>query len=116
MGSEVKRIAALLKSGAVMLSDVCPECVTPLFKVGQQIMCLKCNRPVIMVKDAEEEAKVIGEQVLANTEQSIIKKIQEINEWISQEKDPEKLTQLGNTLSSWLTALEKVNKLKKKSS
>jgi len=112
MGAEVKRMAELLKAGATMLSDTCPECGTPLFKMGEGIFCPKCNRPVVIVKSTEDESKIASEHVLANTEQTILKKIRETDESIRREKDPEKLIQLGTALSGWLTALERIRRLK----
>lgn len=112
MCAEVKRMAELLKAGAAMLSDVCPECGTPLFKMGQEIFCPKCNRPVVMVKSTGDESKIAAEHVLANAEQTILTKIGEADESIRREKDPEKLIELGNALSGWLTALERIRRLK----
>jgi len=112
MCAEVKRMAELLKAGAAMLSDVCPECGTPLFKMGEEIFCPKCNRPVVRVKSSEDERKMVAEHVLANTEQTILTKIRETDESIKRETDPEKLIQLGNALSGWLTALERIRRLK----
>jgi UPF0148 protein len=112
MSVKVKRMAELLKSGATMLSEICPECGTPLFKIGEEIICPECNKPVVIIKATEEETKVLGERVLATVEQTILKKIQETETMIKDEKDPGKLIEFGNVLSSWLTALEKIRKLK----
>ncbi len=116
MCAEVKRMAELLKAGATMLSDICPECGTPLFKMCEEIFCPKCNRPVVMVKSTEDESKIAAENVLANTERTILTKIRETDESIKREKDPEKLIQLGNSLSGWLTALERIRRLKEMAS
>ena len=116
MCAEVKRMAELLKTGATMLSDICPECGTPLFKMGEGIFCPKCNRPVVMVKSTEDESKIAAEHVLTNTERTILTKIRETDESIKGEKDPEKLIQLGNALSGWLTALERIRRLKEMAS
>lgn len=112
MSLELKRMSELLKSGATMLSEACPECGSPLFKVGREIMCAKCNKPVVIVKATEEESKIMGGRVLEDLEQTILSKIGEINSAISSENDAEKLTQYGKALSTWLEALEKVRKLK----
>ncbi len=112
MGADVKRMAELLKSGATMLPETCPECGTPLFKQGNDIICPKCNRTVVIVRGPEDEAKLLAEQTLESTEQIILAKIQEIGVSVKVEKDPERLLQLGNVLSTWLGALERIRRLK----
>jgi len=112
MSSELKRMSDLLKSGATMLSETCPECGSPLFKVGKEIMCAKCNRPVVIVKASMEEGKIIGGRVLEDLEQTLLSKIGEINTAISSEEDSEKLSQHGKNLTIWLDALDRVRRLK----
>jgi UPF0148 protein len=112
MGEDVKRMADLLKSGATMLPETCPECGTPLFRKGNDIICPKCNRAVIIIRSPEDEAKLVSDQTLENTEQVILAKIQDINRSIKEEKDPERLAQFGNALSTWLEALERTRRLK----
>lgn len=112
MCSELKKMSELLKSGATMLSETCPECGSPLFKVGSDIICAKCNKPVVILKATQQEDMVIGERVLGDLEQTILSKIKEINSAMSSENDVEKLTQYGKALSTWLDALDKVRKLK----
>jgi len=112
VSSELKKMSELLKSGATMLSETCPECGSPLFKVGSDIICAKCNKPVVILKATQQEDKVIGERVLGDLEQTILSKIKEINNAMSSENDAEKLTQYGKALSTWLDALDKVRKLK----
>jgi len=112
LGSEVKKMAELLKSGATMLSELCPECGNPLFKIKNEIFCVKCNKPVVIVKATESEIKALAPMILAGVEQTILSKIQEINSMIKEEKDLNRMIQLGSVLSGWLSALEKVKKLR----
>ena len=112
MSSEVKYMADLLKSGARMLSEACPQCSSPLFKVKDEIFCAKCNKPVIKLGPTEKESKLIGASVLEMVEQTILKKIQETDALINIEKEHNKLIDLENLLSSWLTALERIRRLK----
>ncbi|MEM3003694.1 MAG: Sjogren's syndrome/scleroderma autoantigen 1 family protein [Candidatus Bathyarchaeia archaeon] len=112
MSSELKRMSELLKSGATMLSEACPECGSPLFKVGSDIICAKCNKPVVILKAAEEEDRVLGDRVLGELEQTIMGKIKDISRAIDSENDMEKLTLYGRMLSTWLDALDRIKKLK----
>lgn len=112
MGLEVKKMAELLKSGATMLSDTCPQCGTPLFRKGKETFCPQCNRPVVIVQTAEEESRVASDRILESSEQTLMVKIQEVNAALKTETDPEKLAAYGKALSSWLTAIEKLRRLR----
>ncbi|MEM2896422.1 MAG: Sjogren's syndrome/scleroderma autoantigen 1 family protein [Candidatus Bathyarchaeia archaeon] len=112
MENQVKRMAELLKSGATMLSELCPECGNPLFKIKDEIFCVKCNKPVVIVKATESEVKALAPMILAGIEQTILSKIKEIDSMIKEEKDLNKMAQLGSVLSGWLTALERVKKMR----
>jgi len=112
MGIEVKKMAELLKSGATMLSDTCPECGTPLFRKGKETFCAKCNKPVVIIQTAEDESRLKADTIFESSEQTLMAKIQEINMALKNEKDPDKLVAYGNALSSWLSAIEKLRRLR----
>ena len=112
MSDEVERMADLLKSGATMLSDTCPQCQSPLFKVKNELLCVKCNRPVVVVKATEDESNVVAAQALGKLEQTALMKINEINSSLKVENDPAKIEKLRLSLSDWLTVVERVRKLK----
>lgn len=112
MSDEIERMADLLKSGATMLSDTCPQCQSPLFKVKNELLCVKCNRPVVVVKATEDESNVVAAQALGKLEQTALMKINEINSSLKVENDPAKIEKLRLSLSDWLTVVERVRKLK----
>jgi len=111
---QIKRMADLLKSGATMLFEHCPECSTPLFKIEDDIWCPNCNKRVIIVREGEEK-KVTSMLLLEDIEKTIIIKLQEISNGIRGEMDSSKLLELGEILSKWLEILEKVRNIRKKS-
>ena len=106
-------MSELLKSGATMLSKTCPECGSPLFKVGKDIICAKCNKQVVIVKATQKEDKITEEAVLSNVEQTVLSKIKEVNDAINSENDKEKLILNSQTLSIWLDILDKIKKLRR---
>ncbi len=112
LGIDVKRMAELLKSGATMLSETCPECGTPLFRKGKETFCAKCNKPVVIIQSAEDETRLKADTVFETSEQTLMAKIQEVNSALKNETDPDRLVAYGNALSSWLTAIEKLRRLK----
>jgi len=112
MGAEVKRMADLLRSGATMLQETCPVCATPLFRLGKDTFCPKCNRPVAIVKSAEEEVRLASQQVLDNLEQVTLQKIAELQPAIKNEHGLAPLRELGEALKTYLSALEQIRKLR----
>ena len=112
MGAEVKRMADLLRSGAAMLQETCPVCATPLFRLGKDTFCPKCNRPVAIVKSAEEEVKLASQQVLDNLDQAILEKIAELNAAIKNEHGLAPLRELGEAVKTYLSVLDQVRKLR----
>jgi len=109
---EVKKMAELLKSGAAMLSETCPECGTPLFRKGNETFCPKCNKPVVIIQSAEQETRLMTDRVLEDSEQILLEKIQELNLAMKNERNPEKLIEYGNALASWLGSIEKLRRLR----
>jgi len=99
-----------------MLSETCPECGTPLFRKGKETFCAKCNKPVVIIQTSEDETRLRADTILESSEQTLMAKIQEVNLALKNEKDPDKLVAYGNALSSWLSAIEKLRKLRSKSS
>ena len=112
MSEDVKRMADLLKSGATMLSDVCPECGNPLFRVKGDIFCAKCNKPVVYARPTGPQATVSQSVLLETVEQTIVGKISETNALLKLEKDPEKMSVYSNLVFGWLSMLEKLRSLK----
>jgi UPF0148 protein len=112
MGAEVKRMADLLRSGAAMLQETCPVCATPLFRLGKDTFCPKCNRPVMIVKSVEEEVRVASQQVLDNLEQVTLQKIVELNTAIKNEHGLAPLRELGEAVKTYLSALEQIRRLR----
>jgi len=112
VGVEVKRMAELLKSGAAMLPETCPECGTPLFRKGNETFCPNCNKPVVIIRSAEQETRILADSVLEDSEQTLLAKIREINLAMKIEKDPDKLLVYGDALVTWLEAIEKLRRLR----
>ena len=95
-----------------MLSETCPECGTPLFRKGNETFCPKCNKPVVIIQSAEQETRLMTDRVLEDSEQILLGKIKELNLAMRNEREPEKLIDYGNALSSWLGSIEKLRRLR----
>ncbi|MCW4051353.1 MAG: hypothetical protein NWE89_16650 [Candidatus Bathyarchaeota archaeon] len=105
----LKEIALLLRKGATMLSEICPDCDTPLFKLRNgDIICPMCNKQVKFVK-ADTDTEAMARQ--GSLEATLNKKIADVQAMLEKETDPAKMLEITGTLTSLLEALEKVKKL-----
>ena len=95
-----------------MLADNCPICGSPLFKVGNEIRCLRCDKPVVFVKEADEITRATGFALLIEIEETILVKLREIKDQIKTEVDTDRLQDLSALLFNWLGALEKLRRLR----
>jgi len=112
---EIKQMAELLKSGAVMLSQACPVCKTPLFKLlSGDIICPRCKKRVIITSREEEATTAVrSENILSNLENLALSKIEDLTLAAKAEKNLDQLFTIEKHLSLWLDLLEKLKKLKK---
>ncbi len=109
----VKRMADLLKAGATMLFEHCPQCGSPLFKLNDEIRCLTCDKRVVIVKSDEEIPDVSKADLLNELEVRVLSKLLEVSNYVQEETDISKLAALGSLLSTWLDVLGKVRKINK---
>ena len=114
MSEDVRRMADLLKSGATMLSDTCPVCGSPLFRVKGEVFCAKCNKPVVYEKATATgpSPTLSASHLLDSLEQTIVSKLNEANEALKTEKEPEKLAVYSNLVFGWLSTLEKLRSVR----
>lgn len=105
-------MADLLRQGATMLSDQCPECNSPLFRINGEVWCPRDNKRIMIVKEGEE-ARGEAAVSLAEVERTILAKIQDSNRAILEERDPASLERLSSQLVKWLEAMERVRRIQK---
>jgi UPF0148 protein len=113
-GSEasIKRMSELLKSGATMLSEACPICSTPLFKLRSGEVICPIHGRVQIVRSDEELLSVTTintldelEKFTVNTINRLRRELEEGNSDIKDERDIK-------LLNTWLEVLERVRRLK----
>ena len=105
----LKRMTRLLLQGATLLDIPCPACSSPLFKLKSgELYCSNCQKRVVR---AEEAPKVSQNAVIDSLNQTICRKLMELNELITKEEDQERLGVYLKNLVSWLEALEKARRL-----
>lgn len=110
---ELQAMVNLLRQGATLTDLSCPACASPIFKLRNgKLWCAKCQKRVVVVKEGEPTAKVTAPLLLNKLEATVLAKIQEIENKIQHENDPEQLQKLSNILSTLLQNLEKIRKMK----
>ena len=110
---DIKAMANLLRQGSTLTEYSCPVCSSPLFKLRSgDLWCASCQKRVIIVKEGEPEPVSTKPMFFSNLESTIMAKIQEVEKELREEKDAEKLQNLGTTLSTLLKNLEKIRKMK----
>jgi len=109
-------MADLLRSGAKLTDLSCPVCSTPIFKFRSgELWCAKCQKKVVIVKGGEEEQSFehASRLLFGNLESTLLSKIRELNERISEEGDVERILKLGEALSVLLENLERARKIER---
>ncbi|MCW4052848.1 MAG: hypothetical protein NWE78_06545, partial [Candidatus Bathyarchaeota archaeon] len=83
----IQHMANILKQGAALTEIMCPACASPIFRLkGGELWCAKCKKRVIVLKEGEVEEKG-SETQMVNLENTVLKKIQVIEERIKSEED-----------------------------
>ena len=108
----ITRMAELLKSGATMLFEHCPQCDSPLFKIKNDVWCTKCNKMVILVKRDEDIPQLSSSALFDDVEKLALSKLSDAMQQLKDETDVSRLRMLSDLVSMWLTILEKIRKLK----
>ena len=107
-------MAILLREGHTLLSDACPQCSSPLFKMKSgYTYCVTCDKKVLIVQDDAHLESFVQNKILDDTSRTLNMKIKTLSQQIENEKDNENLLKLTRLLIGLLEALEKIKDLKK---
>ena len=105
----MKNMGELLRKGATMLSESCPECNTPLFRLKDgSLICPMCNKPVVIVP-ANADTEGMAQQ--GSIDETLLNKVKQIQGKLEGETEPEKINALLETLMKLLDARERVRKI-----
>lgn len=111
--ASVKKMAQLLRQGATMLADACPQCGSPLLKVKDDIYCAKCDRRIVYAQSDEEVEAQAVKTLIPELRETLINKLKALNEVVDRETDTEALTKLANLMVLLLQALHKLEGIDK---
>ena len=106
-------MADLLRQGATLTDLSCPVCASPLFRLKDgTLWCAKDEKKVIVVREGEEPEKT-SNTMYEKLEETLLKKVQEIQDKIQETENLDELQKLSTALSELLSNLEKIKKMKK---
>jgi len=109
----IRKMADMLRAGATMLSEVCPQCGSPLFKLKSGEVVCPLHGRVYLVKTEEEAEKVTTYAILEGLERNVVKILINIQKSLPSIKDPEELEYKARNLIAWLEVLERILRLRK---
>jgi UPF0148 protein len=106
-------MAELLQSGATMLSQTCPDCRIPLFKLTSgETLCPGCNRRAVFAKATEVEKVRAETESSEELEAVVIAKADKIKSLMAKTDNPDTLEKLAKTLMVLFDLLDRVRKTK----
>ncbi|MFX1297327.1 MAG: Sjogren's syndrome/scleroderma autoantigen 1 family protein [Promethearchaeota archaeon] len=109
----IQRMAILLREGHILLSDACPKCNSPLFKMKSgTIYCVTCDKKVI--REGKEYKSFLQKEFFNHVSNTITLKIKDLLEKITLEKDINNLEKITGLLLNYLKTLEKLDELSRK--
>jgi uncharacterized Zn finger protein (UPF0148 family) len=101
-------MAEFLSKGARMLSESCPECGVPLFKlVSDEIICPRCNRMVKMVSENETVEQVLAETKL---DKILRLKLNYLGDILTVEKEVSRIKEIVEIISQILKIQKELKK------
>ena len=109
----IRKMADMLRAGATMLSEVCPQCGSPLFKLKSGEVVCPLHGRVYLVKTEEEAEKATTYAILEGLERNVVKILIDIQKSLPSIKDPEELEYKARNLIAWLEVLERILRLRK---
>ncbi|MEM4302457.1 MAG: Sjogren's syndrome/scleroderma autoantigen 1 family protein [Candidatus Caldarchaeum sp.] len=107
----IKRMSDAIRSGAKMLSEICPVCNSPLFEVKGELRCIRCDKPVIRVREESEMLTASTPLILSRLENALSAKIDVLTVLLQRSSEPEEIRVLSETLSSLIKLFHESRKL-----
>jgi UPF0148 protein len=104
----VKKMADLLRRGATMLAQACPQCGSPLLKVGDDIYCATCDRRIVYSDSDDDVESEVVRELIPRLRETLLAKLRSLNDIIEGETDTESLTKLANLMLLLLQTLHKL--------
>ena len=109
--ASIKKMAELLRQGATMLAQGCPQCGSPLMKMDDDVYCATCDRRIVVVDSQEQVGSQAVKALIPELHETLLKKLKTLNNIIEAENDTEALTKLANLMVLLLQSLERLESM-----
>ncbi|MCK4483639.1 MAG: hypothetical protein KAU89_02360 [Candidatus Thorarchaeota archaeon] len=106
--ASIKKMADLLRRGATMLAQGCPQCGSPLMKIGDDVYCTTCDRRIVVVDSQEQAESQTVKALIPELHEILLKKLKTLSDVIEAENNTEALTKLANLMVLLLQSLERL--------
>jgi UPF0148 protein len=110
--SGIQKAVELMRQGATMLNEACPECSGPLFQLKDDILCPECRKKVIIVQSDAEVQEIEKDAILAELDLAVSTQIEKLLKRLDAETDSDELMGIGRLIILWLEALEKLKRIR----
>ncbi|TXT56896.1 MAG: hypothetical protein BAJATHORv1_20493 [Candidatus Thorarchaeota archaeon] len=107
----IKKMAELLRRGATMLAQSCPQCGSPILKIQDDLYCASCDRRIVVVSSDQDAESTAVKTMLPKLRETLVRKLQSLNAIIESENDPDELTKLANLMVLLLQALHRLENI-----
>jgi len=108
----VKKMADLLRHGATMLAQACPQCGSPLMKVGEDIYCATCDRKIVIVKEGQQVDSIALRSLIPELKETLVRKLRAVTELVGEETNVDALAKLAGLMLLLLQSLQQLEKVK----
>jgi UPF0148 protein len=107
-------MADLLRQGATLTDLACPNCSSPLFRLGDgTLWCGKDEKKVIIVKEGQEPPQIVpSNSAMSKLEATLMAKVEDLQGKIEKTDDIEEIGKLTAALTELLNSLEKIKQIK----
>ncbi len=106
----LRKMSELLRAGAMMLSDTCPQCGLPLFKLRSGEVVCPIHGRVYVARSEEEAEKFTLIGVLDSVEDVVVSKLAEMRRGIEQKGLDEDLIR---RIIGLLEVIERIERIKR---
>ena len=101
----------LLRKGATLLKDPCPNCGNLQLRFKNKILCMNCQD----ISNLESLEIIDTSEVISNLMNTINNKLQKLLKILEKEEDIEKQTKMANLILVYTNIMETIKKSNKSS-
>ena len=95
-----------------MLAQACPQCGSPLMKVGEDIYCATCDRKIVILKEGQQVGSSALRSLIPELKETLVRKLRAVNDLVAQETNVDALAKLAGLMLVLLQSLQQLEEVK----